>query len=156
MLKSNIYQWPHRASRTDYPLLEDILQPRWNPSYKIAQAKIQLGLDTISLDLDAADSAIRQIPKFTGSRSKTKLREAKEDTTTKKYTPVEYPRDINIRAHTVLQGHMPCTCHDGNKQKARGDHLVRLLLWPPMQNHSDARLAQFDMLISSAPCGKDS
>ncbi|KAE8411484.1 hypothetical protein BDV36DRAFT_274502 [Aspergillus pseudocaelatus] len=145
-----ICSWPHRISGTNYPLLETICQPSSGTQYVKTRARIQQGLDNITVNTNTAEDAIRHIQKFT-ARNKRTYRETKEDTTTRKSRPAEHPTDVNVRAHSVLQEHMCCTCQDGIIHEARGSHLVRLLLRPPSRNPDNACLAQFDMLFSSSP-----
>jgi hypothetical protein len=135
-----------------YPLLEAIAQAQLGSlQYTNAQAEIRKGLSNITSKTGvAAEEAILHIQRFTKSGD-TKRREADEDTPTKRNTPVKYPSEINVLAHDVLREHMCCTCKNRNVQKARGEHLARLLLRPPSQNTTNNGQVQFDMLFSSAP-----
>ncbi|KAI9928487.1 hypothetical protein ASPWEDRAFT_50364 [Aspergillus wentii DTO 134E9] len=133
-------------SGVGYPLLQGIAQVYPDPK---AQAEIQQGLLNITSNIAYTESFIIHIQKFAKKIDK-KPHGAKEEITTKKSAPTEYPRDIKILAHNVLRDHMCCTCNVKSKQNVNGDHLVRLLLQPPPQEN-EARLAQFDMLFSSAP-----
>ncbi|RJE23882.1 hypothetical protein PHISCL_03794 [Aspergillus sclerotialis] len=143
--------WPRNISK-GFPLLEAIGRAHPDsPLYNIAQRDIRQGLANLTSNPTAAEKAIHHLLRFTERGDKKRRQTNDEDSSPSKRraTPAEYPGHINGLVHNALQKHMRCTC----EKQTRGEHLVRLLLQPPLSSKDaiNGNLVNFDFLFSSAP-----